>query len=159
MNRRQQSGFTLIELMIVLVVLAVLVSIAVPSYRNYVIRANRSEAKSALLALATAQEKYYLQCNVYTATLDPTVANTCPATGVTASLRYPGTSERGLYTITVTAADANGWTATAVPSSGTQSRDTNCQFFSLTSAGVRQGSPNSNGSGVTAATTAECWDK
>lgn len=160
MNRRPSAGFTLIELMVVLVILGVLASIAIPSYRSYVLRANRTEARTALLGLATAQEKYYLQCNTYVAALNSGVANVCPAAGVTASLRYPGESERGLYTIAITAADADGWTATAIPlSTAAQSNDTKCQFYSLTSLGVRQAGPNSNGSGITATTTAECWDR
>ena len=160
MIRRPGAGFTLIEVMIVMLILGIIASIAIPSYRSYVLRANRTEARSALLALAAAQEKYYLQCNIYVATLDDSAANVCPATGVTASLNFAGTTERGLYTITVTAADANGWTATAVPvSTAAQSKDSKCQFYSLTSLGVRQAGPNSNGSGITTATTAECWDR
>jgi type IV pilus assembly protein PilE len=158
MSRRRSTGFTLIEMMIVLLILGVIAAIAVPSYRNYVLRANRADAKAALLALATAQEKYYLQCNIYTATLDPTAANTCPAGLGTGSLRYQGTSERGYYTLTVTAADVNGWTATAVPVASTspQLKDSKCLFYSLNSLGVRGAGPTST---VTTATTEECWGR
>jgi len=154
------KGFTLIELMITLLVLGVLAAIAVPSYRGYIMRANRAEAKAALLALATAQEKFYLQCNTYISTLDPLSANTCPpappATG--GSLRYPSTSERGYYTLTITAADANGWTAEAVPTASTspQLKDTKCLYYRLNSQGVRSAGPTST---TTAATTSECWDR
>jgi len=60
---RKSRGFTLIELMIVLLVIAVLASIAVPTYRQYVLRSHRVEAKSALLNVAAEQEKFYLQRN------------------------------------------------------------------------------------------------
>jgi len=160
MKRARATGFTLIELMITLLVLGVLAAIAVPSYRGYVLRANRAEAKAALLALATAQEKYYLQCNTYISTLNPGAANACPPTppATGGSLRYPSTSERSYYTLTVTAADANGWTAEAVPTASTspQLKDTKCLYFSLNSQGVRNAGPSSS---TTAATTSECWDR
>ena len=61
----KSAGMTLIELMIVVAIVALLASIAVPSYRQYVLRANRTEATTALLQLAAAQEKFYLQNNTY----------------------------------------------------------------------------------------------
>ena len=54
--RNDNQGVTLIELMVVVVVIGVLGVIAIPSYRQYSIRAQRVEAKAALLLLATAQE-------------------------------------------------------------------------------------------------------
>jgi type IV pilus assembly protein PilE len=153
--RRFQTGFTLIELMITLLILGIVASIAVPAYRGYVQRANRTEGRAALLALAAAQEKYYLQCNTYVATLDSTKDSTCAATGVAASLKFPATSERGYYTIAVTQADANTWTATATAvSTQQQTNDTKCRTFQLTSAGVKTAS-NAGGS----ANTAECWGR
>jgi type IV pilus assembly protein PilE len=153
--RRKNAGFTLIELMITLLVLGIVAAIAVPSYRSYVLRANRTEARAALLGLAAAEEKYYLQCNTYVSTLDSTKDNTCAATGVAASLKYAATSERGYYTIAVTAADTNTWTATATAvGSQPQSSDTKCQFFQLTSAGVKTAKNSGN-----AANDAECWGK
>ena len=64
--RPTQNGVTLIELLTVIVVIGILASIAVPSYRNYLIRAQRTEATTALLNLQAAQEKFYLQNNAYT---------------------------------------------------------------------------------------------
>ncbi len=154
--RRNQHGFTMIELMITLLILGIVASLAVPAYRNYVLRANRTEARSALLALAAAEEKYYLQCNTYVSTLDSTKDNTCAATGVAASLNFPSTSERGYYTITVTAANANTWTATAVPvSSQPQSKDSKCQYFYIDSSGQKKGGTSSG----SATTQSECWAK
>jgi type IV pilus assembly protein PilE len=157
----RNSGVTLIELVVVVVIVAILASIAIPSYRDYVLRANRSAARAALLALATAQEKYYLECNSYVASLDPTQPNTCP--GKTGSLSYPTTSENGYYTLTLAVTDGNfdaagnpqSWTATATAASGQpQFRDTKCRAFELTSTGVKTaknsgGTPNDN----------ECWSK
>ncbi len=64
--RRHHRGVTLVELLIVIVIIAILGLIAVPSYRQYSMRAQRTEAKTALLRLAANQERFYLQNNTYT---------------------------------------------------------------------------------------------
>ena len=58
--RRTMLGVTLLELMAVVMVIGILGMIAIPSYRQYVMRAQRGEAKTALLQLQTNQERYYL---------------------------------------------------------------------------------------------------
>lgn len=148
--QKASRGVTLIELVVVVVVIGILASIAIPSYRNYVMRANRTEARAALLALATAQEKFYLQCNTYTSALDPDADTACDP----ANLRFPTASERGYYTITVTAADAVGWTAEAAPNGAPQSGDDRCQWLQLTSTGTKS-AKNSGGTD----STQECWSK
>ena len=55
-NRKRNSGFTIIELMIVLVIVAILLALAYPSYVNYVRKANRGEAQQILLNWAINQE-------------------------------------------------------------------------------------------------------
>jgi type IV pilus assembly protein PilE len=146
----RQRGVTLIELVVVVVIVAILASIAIPSYRGYVLRTNRTDARGALLALATAQEKYYLQCNTYTGALDPNAATACDPE----NLRLSTTSERGYYTITVTAADATGWEAQAVPTGLPQSDDGKCKSFELTSDGVKTANESSD-----PAIVGECWGK
>jgi type IV pilus assembly protein PilE len=59
------KGFTLVEVLVVLVIAAILASIAYPSYGAYVIRTRRVEAQVHLLALLQAQEKHFSQANVY----------------------------------------------------------------------------------------------
>ncbi len=89
------AGVTLLELMIVVTVIGMLGIIAVPSYRQYVIRSQRTEAKTALLQLQTNQERFYLTNRTYGG-----AANL-------AALGFPtGTTENGTYTLTVTGADA-----------------------------------------------------
>jgi len=61
----RQRGMTLMEIIVVVVIVGLLAAIAVPSYRQYVIRTQRTDATVALLRLATAQEKFYLQNNTY----------------------------------------------------------------------------------------------
>ena len=138
-NRFRMHGVTLIELMIVIVVIGILASIAVPSYRNYVTRAQRTDAMSALLRVAAAQEKFYLQNNTYAATgfLDD-----APPAG----LGINGT-ENGWYTLAITSTDlTRNFTVTATPvAGGAQATDTHCASFSLTSAGAK------------GATNTDCW--
>ena len=63
------TGFSLIEMMIVVVIVGVLAAVALPSYRNYMIRANRIQAQNELLDLASLQEKIFLNSNNYTASV------------------------------------------------------------------------------------------
>ena len=104
--RRRATGLTLIELVVVVAIVALLGTIAVPSYRSYLLRSHRVEAKAALLGLAVAQERFYLQHNRYAADAELDIA---PPAGL--GLRT--TSERGLYAIAIDAADAAGFTASA----------------------------------------------
>jgi type IV pilus assembly protein PilE len=143
MSRNTQSGVTLIELMIVIVVLTILVSVAVPSYRNYLIRTQRTEAKTALLNVRAAQEKFYLQKNKYTNKLTDAPADD--------GLGMLGTSEGGLYDITVALQNVDqGYvvTATARDDRG-QKDDRKCQTLTLNDAGVK-GSTGGGG-------TEYCW--
>lgn len=130
-------GVTLLELMMVVVVIGVLGAIAIPSYRSYSMRAHRTDAKNALLSLATSQERYYLKHRTY---------------GTLAQLAaegYPTTSEYGMYTLAVPVSNATTFTATAVPTPGggtngvDMTKDTQCTSFSIDARGVRSASsPN-----------------
>lgn len=138
-NRNRMRGVTLMELMIVIVVIGILASIAVPSYRSYLLRAQRTDAMSALLRVAAAQEKFYLQNNTYAATA---LLDDAPPAG----LGISGT-ENGWYTLTISGADlTQAFTATATAvAGGAQAADTHCASFSLTSAGQKT------------ATNSDCW--
>jgi type IV pilus assembly protein PilE len=137
--RTRERGVTLMELMIVVVVIGILSIIAVPSYRTYTMRANRTEAKSALLAIQLAQERYYLANHTY--------GNITALAG----LGVTGTSENGVYTLAIDPVDATGYTATATPTPGggtngvNMTSDTQCASFSIDSRGVRT------------ATAPRCW--
>lgn len=140
------KGVTLIELLIVIVILGILVGVAVPTYRNYVMRAQRAEAKTTLLRIAAEQEKFYLQNGTYTA--DPITA---PPVG----LGIPA-SENIFYQIAI-APPAGGLTvgfaATATPAAGSpQLRDTNCVSFTVNNQSVRTALNAGGGN-----STAMCW--
>jgi len=130
-RRLRMGGVTLIELMIVITILGILAAIAIPAYRGYTERAQRTEAKDALLRLQTQQERWYLTNNTYTNNLG--------------ALGFPGgCSENCVYTIDFTVApDTTGYTARAQPTVGggtnnvDQNRDTACSWFTLNNRGVR----------------------
>lgn len=123
--RHRGSGVTLIELMTVIVIIAVLASMAIPGYRRYVVRSNRTDATVALMRVLAAQEKFYLQNNAYA----PDVA----------TLRVAGTSDQGLYALSIAPGAGNqSYTATAAPVAGkSQASDTKCLSFTITDIGVR----------------------
>ncbi len=128
----KQRGVTLIELMTVVTVLAILASIAIPSYRNYLLRAQRTDAKTALLQVQAAEEKFYLQANAYTKNLTD-----APPTGLGLST----TSSNGYYDIAVdfgTSGNLQTFVATATPITGKgQSDDTKCTGFTVDDTGKR----------------------
>lgn len=137
-------GVTLVELLIVIVVVAILAGIAVPNYRQYLIRSNRTDATAALLRIAAAQEKFYLQNNRYADTDE--FADPVPdGLGI-------GNTERNLYTLNV-ALTATGFTATATaPSTSSQYADRECRSFTITETGERGALSPSNTNARSA-----CW--
>lgn len=67
---RTQKGFSLIELMIAVLVIGILASIAIPSYREYVIRGHRRAAQAAMLEIATRQQQYFVANRAYAGTVE-----------------------------------------------------------------------------------------
>ena len=69
---RRRSGFTLIELMIVLAVIGILTAVALPSYRSYIARGIRSQGQQFLIDLSQRQEQYFLDSRQYSTGLGTT---------------------------------------------------------------------------------------
>ena len=128
-------GFTLIELMIVIAIVALIIAFGYPSYRNQVMKSNRADAKIFMLEIADRQERFYSDRGTYTTDVtDLGFTNT--------------TSPDGHYTVAVTDDPANDITVTyqitATPQ-GPQTKDT-CSSFTIDSLGNKSASP------------AKCWD-
>lgn len=106
-------GFTLIELMISVAIIAILSTVALPSYREYIKRGNREAAQAQLVEMASVQEKIFLNSNAYSASV--TAAYTGSSTGglgVTS-----GITRDGRYGL-ASAVDGASFTLTATPVAG-----------------------------------------
>lgn len=140
------GGVTLIELLIVILVLAVLTAIAVPSYQEHVARANRAEAKGILLETAQFLERNYTVANRYdldgagNATTLPFATSPKPGGG---AAKYNITAAYG-------AAPAQTFTLTATRA-GSMAADA-CGDLTLDQTGT-QGLANNS------LTVAECWGR
>lgn len=126
MRLKSNSGFTLIELMIVVAIIALLASIAFPSYQKSVRQAYRSDAYAGLGRMADLQERFYLQNRSYA-----TQAQIAQVGGAN--------TVEGYYTLSVDASDANGYTLKATANAGTAvaadtEGGTSCAILTFTSA-------------------------
>ncbi len=132
---------SLSELLVVIAVSAILASIAVPSYRVYLLRSHRVEATAALLQLSAAQEQFYLQNNTYT---DELTTARRMAWDCRPSRRMASTTSRS------TPPMPPAFQATARARGG-QADDTHCAAFTIDQAGARTAKPRR--------AVTDCWSR
>jgi type IV pilus assembly protein PilE len=118
--KNKYSGFTLMELMVVLAIVGILLMVAIPSFNEYIMKSRRSDATAQLLMMAMAQERWRSNRATY--------ANT-------AELAYPAETEGGYYALAVTANGANNYTMTATPQNS--QADERCGTLTLTFDGAQ----------------------
>lgn len=141
MNNSKQQGFTLIELMIVIAILAILAAIAVASYRPYVLQSNRKAAIADLLALQQHLERQYtLNNGAYrfdgtdTAVGEMNKAGVCSTSDI-----YSSGSNPTVYSFNVVSTDnRQSYTIMATPCAGTIQPDDKCGVLQIDSTGLRQ---------------------
>lgn len=133
----QNTGFTLIEVLITLAILGILTAIIVPSHNSSTTKSRRTDAKIALLESASALEKCYVINNQY----DHDSCNSYPASG--SDVVY---SAEGHYKVVATNLTETSFTLTASPADNSpQTSDAHCANFSISSSGIKS------------ATNADCW--
>ncbi len=128
---RADGGFSLLELMIVVVIVGILAAIAYPSYLQYARETKRADAHVALLRIAALEEKFFSNNSAYTT--NPT------ALGYAAN---PAASNDGYWAISITGNPAVSFTLTAVPAGGHD--DPDCATITLSSTGRRGPTPPPN---------------
>jgi type IV pilus assembly protein PilE len=146
-GQRKVHGFTLIELMIVIVVVAILSAVAYPSYGAYVTKSRRQAARNVLYQIADRQEQFFMDNKVYAANLTamgfPT--NTI---GVDKSGQITTSSDaERAYIVDLTNATATTYTVRSVPQLIQAKNDTDCATLTMTHTGVRAASGSSS----------DCW--
>lgn len=134
------KGYTLTELVITIAVIALLISFAIPSYMDFMVKSRRTEAKELLYTAAQRQQQYFTMNNEYATTAS--------------ALSVPATSSNGYYNLSITVTSVGGtnnrYTLTATPASGSsQTKDTRCGTYSLNSLGTKTVSGSQ--------TTPPCW--
>lgn len=130
--KHSQNGFTLIELMVTVAIVAILAAVALPSYQQYMRKGARAEVQSHMMDIAARQGQFLLDNRAYAASVSA-LSMTTPA------------SVSSKYTLAIaTETSPPGFTITATPS-GSQASDS-CGTLALDNAGSK-----------TASGTGSCW--
>lgn len=121
---RRVAGFTLLEVMIVGVVIAILAMVAYPSYLDSIRKSRRSEGVNALMQIQLAQERWRSNQASYAASVSSAADATPPG------LALPDVTPGGYYALSIEAPSATGYVATATGRTGTtQAEDTVCRIL------------------------------
>lgn len=121
---RRSRGFSLIELVIAMAITAILAVVALPSYRQYMVRSHRSAAQAQMMDIANREQQYFLATRTYAAAATLTASGYALPSEVAAFYSF---------TITLQAGPPPGYIITFTPS-GTQASD---GALTLNSAGVK----------------------
>jgi type IV pilus assembly protein PilE len=142
---KNQRGVSLLELMIVVVIVAILSSIAYPSYTRHVVNSKRTAATSALLQIADRQQQFFMDNKAYTSDLTNLGFGTNPHVITDDGRATVAGDQDAVYTIAISNVAATTYTITATPLHGQLTRDTKCGNLTLNQAGQRAASTGDSG--------------
>ena len=139
---RRSRGFTLIELMIVVAIVAIIAAVALPQYFGSIRKSRRADAIAALNQIAQAQERWRANNSTYTTDLS------------SAGLNVTTPTSSGYYTLAIGAGPTGTTYAATASAAGAQLADTRCTSFTLTMNGATIAYTSTGTS-----TAAQCWNR
>ena len=137
MSTNKNRGMTLVELMVVVAIVAILASVALPAWNSQVQKARRADARNTLMLVKVEQEKYRADNGSY--------ASSMSALGLST---YNSTS-RDYYNVSLVSRSANAFVASAAPNANGSQNSDSCGTFAINQSGP-------DGSGSYASIT-DCW--
>jgi type IV pilus assembly protein PilE len=147
LGQNREAGFTLIEVMIVVVIIAVLGAVALPSYNDYILRSRLAEAYANLGDMAVKLEQYYQDNRTYNGVPPP-----CTGGGTVANL--PTAANAKYFTISCPTLTGTGFTVQAAGNAANVAGFT----FTVDQTGLKQTTAVPAGSGYSTNTGANgCW--
>jgi type IV pilus assembly protein PilE len=146
-SRNAQRGFSLIELMIVVAIIAIISAFAYPSYDRYVIKTKRSVAQNALLQVADRQQQFFMDNKRFAADITNLGFPANPYVIDDNGTSTVASDADAVYSLSLSNVTATTWTATATPLNSQLSRDTYCGSLTITQTGAKSKSGASD----------ECW--
>lgn len=139
------AGFTLIEIMVVVAIVALLAGLALPAYLDSVRKARRGDAITRISQIQQAQERWRANNAAY---------------GTLADIGVAATSADGHYTLSVPSRSASSYQVLAM-ATGAQAGDANCRYLQLTMSGGNASLASGATTAVanTTASNSRCWNR
>jgi len=146
-SRARQMGVTLLEMMVVMVILAIIVAYAYPSYTQFIVRAKRNAGKSMLLQVASQQQQFFMNNKRYATTFTE-MGFPAATFMITDDGSYCADADMDrVYNLSLSNITATTYTVTATPQLRQAAKDTACANLTLTHTGLKGNSAGGN----------KCW--